>query len=382
MIPKHHCSAYKKSTQKFTLYGTDPTAVFSTSNLWPNGSTLNVQFIDKYNSIWAPWQKAWIAKIVTETTMVYANLNFVFHLNSTTLPPNKPCEIRIACVVNYGSYSAIGTDSLDINSFPSESMNFGWFDAPSNYTFTYKNVTYKTPSGYFDRNDTTGGTIMHEFGHALGMLHELQSPYNNPIQWDVKKVYDYFLDPNGNDWTKEMVDFNVLLPTTTNWPDENGSAFDVNSVMKYSLPSTFAINNNTPNFVNNLEQYNDRYSNCDNAWLSYNYPGRNVPVSCSLTAFNKPPDPTPPPTTPNPTPPPQPTPPPTTPNPTPQPQPTPPPTTPNPTPPQPPPPPPPTTPHPTPQPTSIQNTTSSSLFTLWIIVVVSFFSIMIIIYNV
>ena len=213
------------------------------------------------------------------------------------------------------------------------------------------------------------------------MLHELQSPYNNPIQWDVQKVYDYFLDPNGNDWTKEMVDFNVLLPTTTNWPDENGSAFDVNSVMKYSLPSTFAINNNTPNFVNNLEQYNDRYSNCDNAWLSYNYPGRNVPVSCSLTAFNKPPDPTPPPTTPNPTPTPQPTPPPTTPNPTPQPQPTPPPTTPNPTPPQ-PPPPPPTTPHPTPQPTSIQNTTSSSLFTLWIIVVVSFFSIMIIIYNV
>ena len=305
MSSHRHCSAYSKSHHY--LMGTKAKAVFSTPNLWPNGSTLNVQFIDKYGGIWASWQKAWIAYIITTTVMTYSNIDFVFHLTSGTLPTTKGCEIRIACVVANGSYSAIGTDSLNRTYFPSESMNFGWMDAPSGYTFTFKGVQYKTPSGYFDRNDTTGGTIMHEFGHAMGMLHELETPYNNPIQWNTALVYSYFEDPNGNNWTKEMVDDNVLLPNTTNWPIEDGSAFDVNSVMKYSIPAALAINTtNNPSFAAQMEQYNGTYSTCDLAWLSYNYPGRNVSVTCSLASFNKPtpaPTPTPHPiTTPVPTP--------------------------------------------------------------------------------
>lgn len=295
-----HCSAYSKSKHLMQLQ--HDKAVFSTPNLWPTGSTLDVKFIDTANAVWAPWKKAWIAYIITSTTMVYANLTFVFHINSSTLPTNKTCEIRITCNTS-GSYSAIGTDSLNMFAFPSESMNFGWIDAPSGYTFTYQNVTYTTPSGAFDRNDTTGGTIMHEFGHALGMLHELESPYNNPIQWNAANVYAYFGDPNGNNWTQQMINDNVLLPNTTNWPHENGSAFDVNSVMKYSIPSYLAVNTtHDPNFAHNLQQYNGTYSDCDQAWLSYNYPGRNVSVSCSLASYGKPsstPNPTPSPPPPN-----------------------------------------------------------------------------------
>ena len=356
-----HCSAYTKSHHY--LMSSKAKAVFSTPNLWPTGSTLNVQFIDKYGAIWPSWQKAWIAYIITTTTMAYANIDFVFHLTPGTLPTTKGCEIRIACVVNNGSYSAIGTDSLNRTYFPSESMNFGWMDAPSGYTFTFKGVQYKTPNGYFDRNDTTGGTIMHEFGHAMGMLHELETPYNNPIQWNTALVYAYFEDPNGNNWTKEMVDDNVLLPNTTNWPIEDGSAFDVNSVMKYSIPAALANNTtNNPSFAAQMEQYNGTYSECDQAWLSYNYPGRNISVTCPLASFNKPtplPTPTPPPTTPTQTPRPTPTP---TPNPiqTPRPTPTP---TPQPTPrptPQP-------TPNPTPSPVIIY--TASPGMSIWPILI-------------
>jgi len=293
-----HCSAYSKSPHY--LMGLKDKAVFSTPNLWPNGSRLDVQFIDVSGSVWAPWQKAWIAYIITSTTMAYSNITFVFHVDSSTLPTTKTCEIRVTCVVANGSYSAIGTDSLNRVYFPSESMNFGWMDAPSGHTFTFNGISYTTPSGYFDRNDTTGGTIMHEFGHALGMLHELESAYNNPIQWNTAAVYAYFEDPNGNAWTQQMVDENVLLPDTTNWPNENGSAFDVGSVMKYSIPSSLAVNTtNDPNFTTNLQQYNGTYSACDQAWLAYNYPGRNVVVSCPLASYNKPPSPG---TTPSPSP--------------------------------------------------------------------------------
>ena len=47
-----------------------------------------------------------------------------------------------------------------------------------------------------DINDSTSEeefarSILHEFGHALGMLHEHQSPANG-IPWDETKLYDYY----------------------------------------------------------------------------------------------------------------------------------------------------------------------------------------------
>ena len=297
MSAKHHCSALLNKKRYRTRLTTNiqNRSVFSTTDLWTTGKILNVQFLnssaDTYPAAWQPWQKAWIAKVVTDTIMKYANITYVFHISPTTLPNNKMCEIRITCDPNAGSYSAIGTDALN---YDQETMNFGWFDAPYLYAFTYEGVTYRTPSG-FSQNDSVGGTIIHEFCHSLGMLHELETPYNNPIRWNTTALYAYMCDPSGaNGWTQEMVNNNIIFPNTTNWPNENGSSFDVNSIMKYSLPSFMGINyNNDRNFVNNLEQYNSGLSDCDKTWLSYNYPGKNVSVSCSLRGYNVPPNSTP-----------------------------------------------------------------------------------------
>jgi hypothetical protein len=306
-VPRFHCSMVSnKDFIETTLTSNIANkVVFATTNLWPSGSKLHIQFLDLPNAIWKPWQKAWIAKIITETIMVYANLEFIFHIDSSTLP-NKRCEIRITCDTNSGCYSMVGTESLTVSR---QSMNFGWFDAPYSHSFVFNNVSYTTGTG-FDYNDQQGGTIIHEFGHALGMLHELQSPFDNPIRWNIPKLREYFMDPkNGNNWSESMIYSNIINSATTNYPKANGSAFDLNSIMKYSLPSFLASNvNNDPNFVENLEQYNSSLSDCDKSWLSKNYPGRNIPVSnvCSLRSFSIPtvvPKPTPTPPKPTPTPP-------------------------------------------------------------------------------
>lgn len=59
-----------------------------------------------------------------------------------------------------GSWSYIGTDAITI---PVESftMNFGFMDQP---------------------------TVMHEFGHALGLIHEHQSPFKGGFEWNKKEV--------------------------------------------------------------------------------------------------------------------------------------------------------------------------------------------------
>jgi len=83
-------------------------------------------------------------------------------------------------------------------------------------------------------------TIKHEFGHALGLLHELQNPSLDcfhEIKWfGPGNVYES-LGGDPNNWTKEMIDRNLGLIKATD-PDYVKGAPDPKSVMMYSLPSS------------------------------------------------------------------------------------------------------------------------------------------------
>ncbi len=252
-------------------------AAFMTDKLWTTGRTITVGFIGG-----EAWKWAWIAKIVTQTIMVYANLNFQFNFNPAQ---SSTCNIRISFDESSGCYSYLGTDALDSSLIGYETMNFGWMDAPYSTTFTYNGVSYTTPF-MFDRGGYpgTGTTIVHEFGHALGMIHEHQTPFNNPLTWDTAKVYQMFSGPPNN-WPTYVIDDNIIQRYSS--VNMNGSDFDSASIMKYSFSSTMLLNP-SPTLASYIQQFNTVLSSCDKYWLAQNYPGRNVTTSCSLGKNNPP----------------------------------------------------------------------------------------------
>src|SRR3954469_3962068 len=175
-----------------------------TGKMWANGRTLRVQLLDgaspyvqsKVQQHAAVWQK-------------YANINLQFVTSG-------PSEIRVAFTPG-GSGSNLGTDCLLIPA-DQPTMNFGWFNDD-------------TDDEEFSR------TVGHEFGHALGCIHEHQSPAAN-IPWNRQAVYDYYETTYG--WTQAQVDVNIFQlysATTTQF-----SEFDVLSIMLYAIPASLTTN--------------------------------------------------------------------------------------------------------------------------------------------
>lgn len=140
----------------------------------------------------------------------YANIDFQFVTNDNTAP------IRVT-FANDGSWSYIGKDALSIPSSQA-TMNFGWFNN-------------STADSEFSR------TTIHEFGHALGLIHEHQHPLVN-IPWDKPKVYAYYAGAP-NYWTKAQVDNNLFAKYSTS--QTNYSAYDKNSIMHYAVDEALTI---------------------------------------------------------------------------------------------------------------------------------------------
>ena len=91
-------------------------------------------------------------------------------------------------------------------------MNFGWFDV---------------------------ATVMHEFGHVLGMIHEHQNPNGNQIPWNTEAVYDWGKRTQG--WDQKTIYNNIIKPY--NVDSINGSVYDPKSIMLYFFPPSLTLNN-------------------------------------------------------------------------------------------------------------------------------------------
>ena len=77
--------------------------------------------------------------------------------------------------------------------------------------------------------------VLHEFGHALGLIHEHQNPAA-AIPWNRAAVYEYYIGPP-NHWTPEQVETNLFRTYAASLTQH--SAFDPQSIMLYPIPEEF-----------------------------------------------------------------------------------------------------------------------------------------------
>jgi hypothetical protein len=170
---------------------------------WRTGRILRVRFLDG-----SRFQRERVRRIARRWCD-HANLILDFDAG-------KEAEIRISFAFDRGSsWSAVGTDCLDARTFPGSqpTMNFGWLDDDTD-EIEYRRV------------------VLHEFGHALGAVHEHQVP-SGGIEWNTARVYATFSGPP-NYWSKEEIDFNIIRKYSMD--QLNGTRFDSKSIMLYSFP--------------------------------------------------------------------------------------------------------------------------------------------------
>jgi hypothetical protein len=166
---------------------------------WQDGSEITVGFINGEPAVQnkvAYYAHRWEQ---------YANIKFKFGADNP--------QIRIMFRPG-GSSSYIGTDALSPGLAGKPTMYFGWL----------------TPTS---ADDEYSRVVLHEFGHALGAIHEHQHP-DSHIPWNKEKVYEYYATTQDPPWTHDDVDKNIFEVYDRSWL-QYGS-YDKNSIMHYAIP--------------------------------------------------------------------------------------------------------------------------------------------------
>jgi hypothetical protein len=177
------------------------------AKLWTPGSALRVRFLQGepalHERVLAA-ARAWLVPGVK--------------LDIALAQPDEQAHIRIAFADNGGSWSAVGTDSL-LYPPAQPSMNLGW-------------ARLDTPEADFS------SVVIHEFGHALGLLHEHNHPEAR-IAWNKAAVYaDLGGEPNW--WDRKTIDWNVFQAFDASTVITTD--FDAASVMIYTIPAHWTTN--------------------------------------------------------------------------------------------------------------------------------------------
>ncbi|HYU49415.1 MAG TPA: hypothetical protein VEO91_05730 [Candidatus Limnocylindria bacterium] len=192
---------------------------------WKPGTSLHVRFLD------GPPEVRHRVEAVAHGWEQFANVRLVFD--------DRPdAQIRVTFQLD-GSWSYVGQVALHIPD-PEPTMNFGW-------------LTPDTEQEEYSR------VVLHEFGHALGCVHEHQSP-SVRIPWDPPAVYAYYALQG---WDKAEVDQQVLIPYSPQ--GIQFSRFDEKSIMLYPVDErltvgTFSIG------------WNRELSDLDKSFIASRYP--------------------------------------------------------------------------------------------------------------
>lgn len=163
---------------------------------WQPGQELRIRFLDGSRTLHERVKKhasAWLE---------YANLRFTFGKFADA-------EIRIS-FEGSGYWSAVGTDAMS-EPGGEPTMQLGGFTSRSNGVELRR-------------------TVLHEFGHAIGCVHEQASPAFS-IPWDEKKVYAHYARWQG--WDYATTYQNVIFRYSQK--DTRYTQHDPASIMQYPV---------------------------------------------------------------------------------------------------------------------------------------------------
>lgn len=146
-----------------------------------------------------------VKTVVKKRIEPLVDLTFDFQENDDENYGASEGVIRIGFDPDQGSWALIGLDH--IFSRDKITVNFGWLDA---------------------------ATIMHEFGHILGLVHEHQNPHGKTIEWNEDAVYTWAKKVHG--WDEKTAYNNMIKKYEKN--TINGIKFDPKSIMLYFFPGT------------------------------------------------------------------------------------------------------------------------------------------------
>jgi hypothetical protein len=174
---------------------------------WTPGETITVSFLGG-----SPQLQNKVKNVALEWTVPgMANLTLDFRANTTQT------DIRIAFISGAGSWSYLGTTCRRIP-HPNPTMNYGWLTNSSS-------------------DDEIRRVVLHEFGHALGLVHEHQHP-EGCMKWNYSKVIADLSGPPNN-WDIKDIVHNVFQAHAAD--ETNFSAMDPKSIMMYSLPASWTL---------------------------------------------------------------------------------------------------------------------------------------------
>ena len=202
-----------------------------------------------------------VARVAREW-MDYANVAFDFEENGAprTCKGNNSEDIKVAFVDNQGWWSLPGTASRTQD--PSMNLQFYGVDTP------------KLADGRPADEGRIRATILHEFGHALGLMHEHQSPRGG-CDAEIDWTEAYKLGASMG-WDRSQVDRNFRQ--LANAASLNATEVDRKSIMHYSLPPIlFKRGKNSACYVpDNLE-----LSEQDRTFIASIYPKPDSPMVVS-----------------------------------------------------------------------------------------------------